>query len=71
MESTGSSKGGHILAWLDDDDGSKTVPFRRERPQTWLEELGELNEEGRLATVSRTLQFPRTHEDEQDDVAWL
>jgi hypothetical protein len=56
---------------LDDDDGGKTVPFRREKPQTWLEELGELNEEGRLATVSRTLQFPRTHEDEQDDVAWL
>ena len=62
---------GRVVAWLDDDE--KTVEFRRERPHTWLEELGELNEEGKLESVSRTLrlQRPREEEYESDDVAWL
>ena len=61
---------GRVLAWLDDDE--KTVEFKRERPQTWLEELGELNEEGKLESVSRTLRFPRSKEEyESDDAAWL
>ena len=62
---------GRVLAWLDDDE--KTVEFKRERPHTWLEELGELNEEGKLEAVSRTLRFPRPREEEyeSDDVAWL
>ncbi|WP_304214517.1 hypothetical protein [Parafannyhessea umbonata] len=55
------------------DDDEKTVEFKRERPHTWLEELGELNEEGKLESVSRTLRFPRPREEEyeSDDVAWL
>ena len=62
---------GRVLAWLDDDE--KTVEVRREGPHTWLEELGELNEEGKLESVSRTLRFPspKEEEHESDDAAWL
>lgn len=72
MSRKGEGREAPNLSWLDDDD--KTVEFRRERPQTWLEELGELNDEGRLDAVSRTLHFPRHEEetsDSDDDAAWL
>ncbi|MBP3884905.1 MAG: hypothetical protein J6D54_08230 [Olsenella sp.] len=35
---------GRRLAWIDDD--KEPVSVTRERPQTWLEELGERNEHG-------------------------
>lgn len=69
MAETDSAQKAPVLAWLDDD---KAFLATRPRPQTWLEELGELNEQGKLDAVSQAFQSRRKQADEEDDgMAWL